>query len=93
MGRVFTIHFNFEQKAARALVGMYEKGYNILFRIHVFNEDLHRILPAVKLEFSFIEGLKTPVNLHHQQGHQLVSCIADEISQFLDHEEKVYWSA
>lgn len=69
---------------------MYEKGYNILFKIHVFNEDLHRILPSGNLEFSFIDGLQTPGELQHQKGKQLVHCIAEEISQFLDREEQVH---
>jgi hypothetical protein len=90
MGRVFTIDFNFEERASRALVCMYEKGYNILFKIHVFNEDLYTILPAGNLEFSFIDGLKTPEELRHQKGEQLVTCIAEEISQYLDLEERTY---
>ncbi|HYO23230.1 MAG TPA: hypothetical protein VER36_12560 [Flavisolibacter sp.] len=88
MGRVFTIDFSFEERAGQALVCMYEKGYNILFKIHVFNEDLYSILPAGNLEFSFVDGLKTPHQLQHQKGQQLVSCIAEEISQYLDLEEQ-----
>ena len=45
MGRVFTINFNFEEKMSKGLVCMYEKGYNIRFKIHLFNEELYTILP------------------------------------------------
>ena len=72
------------------MVYMYEKGYNILFKIHVFDTDLHNILPAGKLEFSFLDGLKIPDGLHHRKAQQLAGCIADEISQYLDCDEKVY---
>lgn len=83
MGRVFTINFDFEQKATSALVYMQEKGYNILFKVHVFNEELYPLLPAGKMEFSFLEGLKTPGELTHQKTRQLISCLTEKIAQYL----------
>ena len=88
MGRVFTINFNFEEKASRALVCMYEKGYNILFKIHVFNEDLHTILPSGNLEFSFTDGLRAPLEITHDKGRELVDCITGEVSHYLNLEEE-----
>ena len=87
MGRVFTINFSFEENVSRALVCMYEKGYNILFKIHVFNEDLYAILPSGNLEFSFIDGLKAPNELKHYKGQQLVHCITDEVAHYLNFQE------
>ncbi len=91
MGRVFTINFNFEEKTSRALVCMYEKSYNILFKIHVFSEDLYTILPSGKLEFSFTEGLRFPRELTHVKAQQLVHCITKEISHYLNAEEEKLW--
>ena len=90
MARVFTINFDFEERAANALVCMYEKGYNILFKIHVFNEELYKILPDGKLEFSFTDGLRKPRELNNDKGRQLVRCITDKISQHLNREEHSY---
>jgi len=86
MSSVFTIHFNFEEKLSKALVRFYEKGYNIFFSIQVLNEELHSILPAGKLAFSFAEGMQVPANLTHRKGPQLVRCITDEIAHYLSRE-------
>ena len=88
MGRVFTINFNFEERLANAVVCMYEKGYNIFFKVHVVNEELHRILPEGKLEFSFADGLKKPLELKHSKSKELVSCITDRISHYLNKDEQ-----
>lgn len=87
MGRVFTVNFHFEEKVSRALVCMYEKGYDVLFKIHVLNEDLYSILPSGKLEFSFTDGLKTPRELSYNKSRQLVHCITEEISHYLTKED------
>jgi hypothetical protein len=91
MGRVFTINFNFEEKASRALVCMYEKGYNIRFKIHLFNEELYTILPLGNLEFSFTDGLESPTELSHIKAQTLVHCITEEISNYLNVEERRHW--
>ena len=88
MGRVFTINFSFEEKQSGALVCMYEKDDGTLFRIHVYNEDLYRILPSGDLEYSFTEGLRRPKPLTHQKAALLVKSITDQILHFLMVEEQ-----
>ena len=69
------------------MVCMHDKGYSLLFKIHVFNEELYKFLPHGDLEFSLDEGLKSPAEIKHQKTSQLISCITDEISKYLDMEE------
>lgn len=68
------------------MVCLYEKGYNMLFKVQVFNEELHQILPSGKLEFSLSDGLRWPQTLTHEKGQELVHCIAEEISHYLSPE-------
>lgn len=86
MSRVFTIDFSFESSVSKAMVCLYEKGYNILVKVQVFNEELHQILPAGKLEFSLTECMRSPSALTHEKGQELVHCIAEKISHYLSPE-------
>jgi hypothetical protein len=90
MGRVFTIEFSYEEQAERALVRMYEQGYDILFKVHVMNDKLHEVLPEGNLEFSYSEGLKTPNEIKDPKGKELVNRITEAISNFLKGESLTF---
>ena len=63
MGSLFTINLNYEEEPKRALVCMYEDGYETMFKIHVFNQDLYTILPDGNMEYTLTAGLITPRKL------------------------------
>jgi hypothetical protein len=82
--RIFTINFTFEGKVESAIVRMTEPGYNIIFRVHVFNEELHTYLPYGNLEFSLADWVST-TTADNEKSRKLVASIADEISKHLDY--------
>jgi hypothetical protein len=89
VARVFTINFNFEGKSESAIVRMYEPGYNIIFKVHVFNEQLHTYLPYGNLEFSLADWYSTST-ADNEKTKKLVASIADEISNHLGSEKKFF---
>lgn len=82
MVRIFTLNVSFEGKEFPALVNLSNEGYDMTFKIHYMDRDLHGILPDGKLVFSLTGGLRQPAQLASEMAFRLVDNTVDALSAF-----------
>jgi hypothetical protein len=83
MARIFTLYVPFEGKECPALVNLSYEGYDMIFKVHYLDRDLHGILPEGNLVFSLSEGLRQPAQLASELAVRLVDSTVDTLSEFL----------